>query len=258
MPTREWTNSVPAAYARSVMSLVQAWHSIIDHLIQMATTTYLHCPTVTTVRALYAIKSIFALQTSFNNNHTTYGGMLDDELLAFEQYLDQLEEFLMRVKVVADHKVAKMALTTVYKIRAQIESSQTQGSSSAVLPLHNRSRHSSITTSENELEDGTTPTLQKMDGRDQDTQQPRNLQQSLLDPNVMGGAQDAGPPLYTDLRQGFPSWADSGPGSWPIDLPEFDLMTMPAVMPFAGASFWNSTGAATQPTFSHGWSTTAE
>jgi len=258
VPIREWTDNVPAVYARSVMSLVQSWHSIVDHLTQMATTTYLHCPTVTTVRALYAIKSLSALQTSFTNNHTTYGGLLDDELLDFEQYLNQLEDFLMRIKVVVDHKVAKMALTPIYKIRAHLGSRQTRGSSNVALPPLNSRRRSSYTTSDNDLEDGTTPTLQKIDSGDQETPQPQNLEPSLLNHNVTSGAEDISHPLHPALRQDFPSWPDSNASSWPTDLPEFDLMTMPAVIPFAGASFWNPTSNTIEPTFNNGWFTAAE
>lgn len=54
------------AYIRIVMSLIQSSHNVLDALLQMENSTYRKCPTVTTIRALYAIQGLWALGKSIN------------------------------------------------------------------------------------------------------------------------------------------------------------------------------------------------
>lgn len=93
-------------YVRDVMSLVQASQSVLDVLLRLNVSAYRRCPTVTTVRALYAVRVVYCL---WKRQDTRPSSLVTEEVLALRFYAKQTEGFFERARE-AGHGVADMAL----------------------------------------------------------------------------------------------------------------------------------------------------
>lgn len=97
---------------RIVMSLIQASHTVLDTLLYMDTATYLKCPTVTTIRPLYAMQEISMLGKSIQNSENM-SSIITDESLAVRLYATQIKEFFTRAVGSSMFQVPRMALASL-------------------------------------------------------------------------------------------------------------------------------------------------
>ncbi|KIV94429.1 hypothetical protein PV10_02196 [Exophiala mesophila] len=104
------------AYIRVVMSLIQSSHSILDTVIHLDIPTYLNCPTVTTVRALYAMQMIFTLYKSVKLQNSHISDLIGEETLVAKFYANQIKDFFERAVGVDHFQVPRMALASLAKV----------------------------------------------------------------------------------------------------------------------------------------------
>lgn len=104
------------AYIRVVMSLIQSSHNILDSVIHLDIPTYLNCPTVTTVRALYAMQMIFALWKSVKLQNSPISDLIGEETLVAKFYAKEIKDFFERAVGADNFQVPRMALASLAKV----------------------------------------------------------------------------------------------------------------------------------------------
>ncbi|KAH8885844.1 hypothetical protein GQ53DRAFT_695403 [Thozetella sp. PMI_491] len=100
-------------YIRVIMSLIQSSHSVLDVLLHLEPDTYLKCPTVTTIRSLYAIFEIDTLWKAIHLQETKLSEIINEEVLALNFYLGEIKEFFSRAEGGAGFQVPRMALASL-------------------------------------------------------------------------------------------------------------------------------------------------
>ncbi|KFY48678.1 hypothetical protein V495_01097 [Pseudogymnoascus sp. VKM F-4514 (FW-929)] len=98
------------AYIRIVMSLIQSCHGVLDAHLHLTTSTYLRAPTVTTVRALYAMQVIYSLWKLVHYEQTNLSKFINEEVLGFRFYARQTKDFFERAMGAEGFQVPRMAL----------------------------------------------------------------------------------------------------------------------------------------------------
>ncbi|KAH8811236.1 hypothetical protein F5884DRAFT_781568 [Xylogone sp. PMI_703] len=98
-------------YVRILMSLIQSSHSILDIVLYLDIPKYLKCPTVTTVRALYAIQEIYTLQ-----KQTHISNLIGEEAFALKFYAKQTRQFFEQALGQGGFQVPRMALDMLAKV----------------------------------------------------------------------------------------------------------------------------------------------
>lgn len=101
------------AYVRAIMSLVQSSHSALDTLVLFDVATYRRCPTVTSIRALYALHEIFTVWKSVYHQQGYLSEVVNEEVLALEFYAKQTEEFFKQAIGVEGFTIPQMALNAL-------------------------------------------------------------------------------------------------------------------------------------------------
>jgi hypothetical protein len=107
------------------MSLIQASHNILDVMLRLDVKTYLRCPTVTTVRALYAIREIYLVWKSTQYQNSQFSHLITEEVLALTFYVKRTNGFLERAKGVEGFSVPDMALNSLASITKEVLNSAT-------------------------------------------------------------------------------------------------------------------------------------
>ncbi|GFP57730.1 hypothetical protein TASIC1_0009006700 [Trichoderma asperellum] len=97
-------------YVRTIMSLIQSSHSALDTLVLFDTATYRCCPTVVSVRALYALQELFAIWKAVRSRQGHLSEFVTEEVLALKFYARQTEEFFKQVVGAEGFTVPRMAL----------------------------------------------------------------------------------------------------------------------------------------------------
>lgn len=92
------------------MSLIQSSHSALDTLVLFDTATYRCCPTVVSVRALYALQELFAIWKAVRSRQGYLSEFVTEEVLALKFYARQTEEFFKQVVGAEEFTVPRMAL----------------------------------------------------------------------------------------------------------------------------------------------------
>lgn len=110
---QEIDTSITPSLVKAVMSVIQCCHGIIDLVCQMDIQLYLDCPTVTTVRALYAINTLSALQRSFVEHNTIMSKFIDQSSIMLDRYSNRLRAFLYEATGPQEHVVPRMVLSTL-------------------------------------------------------------------------------------------------------------------------------------------------
>ncbi len=116
LPPHDNNARINPAYIRVIMSLIQSSHSVLDALLQIETSTYRRCPTVTTIRALYAIQDIWTLWRSVHGQQSCLSDFIAEEVLSLRFYAQQVKDFLEVATGPEGYQVPKMALTALSKI----------------------------------------------------------------------------------------------------------------------------------------------
>ncbi|KAL7924582.1 hypothetical protein ACQKWADRAFT_287024 [Trichoderma austrokoningii] len=100
-------------YVRTVMSLIQSSHSALDTLVLFDTVSYRCCPTIVSVRALYALQELFTIWKAVRSRQGCLSQFVTGEVLALKFYARQTEEFFKQVVGVEGFTVPRMALKTL-------------------------------------------------------------------------------------------------------------------------------------------------
>ncbi|KAG8628221.1 hypothetical protein KVT40_004094 [Elsinoe batatas] len=199
-------STLTAGTVRAITSIMQDCHDIIDTLVQSAPVTYLHCPTVTTVRALYAGRELLTLQGLVDSEQSPYFGLLAQSVVRSQQYLDKLRGFLSHVGGDPGHQVPVMALKLIAKLNATSFPGNDHG----------------LNVRENDLDDVTAATL------------PDVVRAAVPPvPNTLRCGQTSS----SDFNDNQTAMDTSATGSW-IDIPDLDLLTMPG-LDFIDYTPWN-------------------
>lgn len=98
------------------MSLIQSSHSVLDALLQIETSTYLRCPTVTTIRALYALQEIWTLWRSVKCQQTHLLEFITEEVLSPKLYARQIRDFFAAMSGPEGYQIPNMALNVLSNI----------------------------------------------------------------------------------------------------------------------------------------------
>ncbi|KAK7225357.1 hypothetical protein V2G26_013360 [Clonostachys chloroleuca] len=104
----------------ALMSLIQASHNVLDVLLRLDIKPYLRCPTVTTVRALYAIREIHLIWRSTRHHNPQYSQYITEEALSITFYLKQMNDFLARARGSEGFSVPDMALKSLASITNEV------------------------------------------------------------------------------------------------------------------------------------------
>jgi hypothetical protein len=116
LPTHDNNARINPAYIRVVMSLIQSSHSVLDALLQIETSTYRKCPTVTTIRALYAIREIWTVWRSVHFQQTYLSDFITEEVLSLRFYAQQVKDFFEVTTGPEGYQIPKMALNALSNI----------------------------------------------------------------------------------------------------------------------------------------------
>ncbi|KAK1241094.1 hypothetical protein MKX08_001068 [Trichoderma sp. CBMAI-0020] len=100
-------------YVRTIMSLIQSSHSALDTLVLFDTATYRCCPTVVSVRALYALQELFTIWKAVRSRQGYLSEFVTEEVLALKFYARQTEDFFKQVVGPEGFGVPRMALKTL-------------------------------------------------------------------------------------------------------------------------------------------------
>lgn len=100
-------------YVRTIMSLIQSSHSALDTLVLFDTATYRCCPTVVSVRALYALQELFTIWKAVRSHQGYLSEFVTEEVLALKFYARQTEDFFKQVVGAEGFGVPRMALKTL-------------------------------------------------------------------------------------------------------------------------------------------------
>ncbi|PNP55418.1 hypothetical protein THARTR1_04248 [Trichoderma harzianum] len=104
------------AYIRAIMSLIQSSHSALDTLVLFDIATYRRCPTVTSIRALYALQEIVTVWKSVYHQRGHLSEFVNEEVLALTFYARQTEEFLKQATGTEGFGIPKMALDALANV----------------------------------------------------------------------------------------------------------------------------------------------
>ncbi|KAF2226848.1 hypothetical protein BDZ85DRAFT_55429 [Elsinoe ampelina] len=198
-------STLTAGSVRAITSIMQDCHDIIDTLLQSATVTYLHCPTVTTVRALYAGRELLTIQSLVDNEQSPYFGLLTESVVRSKQYLNKLRGFLSRFEGDTGHQVPVMALKLIANLNATGFPRNDQVSGG-------------LNIRENDLDDVTAATLP-------------DVVQTAFPPLRYGQ------PSSSNLNADQTAMDSSATGQW-ANIPDLDLLTMPG-LDFIDYTPWN-------------------
>lgn len=100
-------------YVRTIMSLIQSSHSALDTIVLFETATYRCCPTVVSVRALYALQELFTIWKAVRSRQGYLSEFVTEEVLALKFYARQTEDFFKQVVGAEGFGVPRMALKTL-------------------------------------------------------------------------------------------------------------------------------------------------
>ncbi|KAL6903956.1 hypothetical protein GGI43DRAFT_307646 [Trichoderma evansii] len=100
-------------YVRTIMSLIQSSHSALDTLVLFDTAAYRCCPTVVSVRALYALQELFTIWKAVRSRQGYLSEFVTEEVLALKFYARQTEEFFKQVVGTERFAVPRMALNAL-------------------------------------------------------------------------------------------------------------------------------------------------
>ncbi|KAL7795461.1 hypothetical protein V8C43DRAFT_321315 [Trichoderma afarasin] len=109
------------AYIRAIMSLIQSSHSALDALVLYDIATYRRCPTVTSIRALYALQEIITVWKSVCNQRGYLSEFVNEEVLALSFYARQTEEFFKQATGTEGFAIPKMALNALANVLLSLE-----------------------------------------------------------------------------------------------------------------------------------------
>ncbi|KKO96461.1 hypothetical protein THAR02_11438 [Trichoderma harzianum] len=123
-PTRSAINTQPPAlavvrdmaYIRAIMSLIQSSHSALDTLVFFDIATYRRCPTVTSIRALYALQEIITVWKSVYHQRGYLSEFVNEEVLALSFYARQTEDFFKQATGAEGFAIPKMALNALTSV----------------------------------------------------------------------------------------------------------------------------------------------
>lgn len=104
------------AYIRAIMSLIQSSHSALDTLVLFDMATYRRCPTVTSIRALYALQEILTVWKSVCHQRGYLSEFVNEEVLALMFYTKQTEEFFRQAAGAEGFAIPKMALSALSNV----------------------------------------------------------------------------------------------------------------------------------------------
>ncbi|EHK17885.1 uncharacterized protein TRIVIDRAFT_204829 [Trichoderma virens Gv29-8] len=104
------------AYIRAIMSLIQSSHSALDTLVLFDIATYRRCPTVTSIRALYALQEIITVWKSVYNQRGCLSEFVNEEVLALMFYARQTEEFFKQATGTEGFAIPQMALNALANV----------------------------------------------------------------------------------------------------------------------------------------------
>lgn len=210
------------ASIRIVMSLIQSSHSILDALLQMGNSTYLKCPTVTTIRALYAIQVIWTLWKSANRQHTCLSSFITEEVLSVRFYVRQIQAFLKVAIGPEGYQVPKMASNALSDVTNHLEqlerSSHPQSQQASVGTLPGDILRAAGSAPSNDLEVILLPGTTNADSAERCVLT-NELQNADMLPSDRGIADNA---AFQTSFDGLDGMDDEAPF-----VSEFDLMTIP-------------------------------
>ncbi|KAL7932884.1 hypothetical protein V8C35DRAFT_305731 [Trichoderma chlorosporum] len=101
---------------RAIMSLIQSSHSALDTLVHFDLATYRRCPTVTSIRALYALQEIITVWKSVHHQRGYLSEFVNEEMLALMFYAKQTEEFFKQATGAEGFAIPQMALSTLANV----------------------------------------------------------------------------------------------------------------------------------------------
>lgn len=104
------------AYIRAIMSLIQSSHSALDTLVLFDIATYRRCPTVTSIRALYALQELITVWKSVYHQRGYLSEFVNEEVLALSFYARQTEEFFKQATGAEGFVIPKMALNALANV----------------------------------------------------------------------------------------------------------------------------------------------
>jgi hypothetical protein len=104
----------------ALMSLIQASHNVLDVLLRLDIKTFLKCPTVTTVRALYAMLEIYLIWRSTKHQNPQLPQCITEEAFSTTFYLQRMHGFLERARGPAGFSVPDMALKSLASITKEV------------------------------------------------------------------------------------------------------------------------------------------
>jgi hypothetical protein len=102
------------------MSLIQASHNVLDTMLRLDTKAYLRCPTVTTVRALYALQQIYLVWKSTQHQNPQLSHLITEEALALTFYVKRANAFWERAAGAEGFSVPTMALSSLASITKKV------------------------------------------------------------------------------------------------------------------------------------------
>lgn len=214
------------AYIRVVMSLIQSSHNILDTVIHLDIPTYLNCPTVTTVRALYAMQMIFALWKSVKLQNSHVSDLIGEETLVAKFYAKEIKDFFERAVGAENFQVPRMALASLakvtnYMLLSPSEKTHQQDTSPAHVP--DLPSGQSCDTPPNDMDAILITEIKSSDRR---TQQPSTIEEGS---DLVGFNQEAAidasfqPPSMDGCTLGAVSGASDPAQIWS----EFEIMALP-------------------------------
>ncbi|KAM6485733.1 hypothetical protein HDV62DRAFT_259346 [Trichoderma sp. SZMC 28011] len=104
------------ACIRAIMSLIQSSHSALDTLVLFDIATYRRCPTVTSIRALYALQELITVWKSVYHQQGYLSEFVNEEVLALSFYARQTEEFFKQATGAEGFAIPKMALNALANV----------------------------------------------------------------------------------------------------------------------------------------------
>jgi hypothetical protein len=109
------------AYVRTIMSLIQSSHSALDTLVLFGIGTYRRCPTVVSIRALYALQEIFTVWKAVHRQQGYLSEFVNEEVLAIKFYAKQTEEFFKQAVGAEGFAIPQMALKALPNVFQSLE-----------------------------------------------------------------------------------------------------------------------------------------
>ena len=102
---KQRTDLLSSAYVRAVGTFVTACHATMDAFLVIAPDVLQRCPTVTYMRALYAIKALLALHDALELPMHDLLGSLESRSFRIEEYIPLMETHLLAA---ASHQNCKI------------------------------------------------------------------------------------------------------------------------------------------------------